>query len=272
MARLPSHERGIAIIEMILVVATFMVVAMVFGNSIVGSEENAVVSGKRAKATAVAEEGIEAVRNMSDESFDALMVGSHGLSKAGNVWNFSGTSDVNSGFTRTVEVTDVDSSTKQVTVTVTWQQSALRTGSVQVTEKMTKWREAAPLASYFEIDFTMATLSGDNKEIRNVLFKNNSNTTFLVTEAKYEWDVAGSEVERMRIENVTVWSKVGPGTPVGAQVSGTWLDMTDFTIPANSQINMDNLKFTKSMDDATVTMTIKMQDGSEYSTTRHFVD
>jgi hypothetical protein len=76
------------------------------------------LSGNRNRAISIAEEGLEAVRNIRDDSFSNLVVGTHGINNSEGEWQFSGSSDSVDIYTRTVTVSDINSDTKQVTSAV----------------------------------------------------------------------------------------------------------------------------------------------------------
>lgn len=122
---------------LILIVTAFM------GAYIYGSESTA-LAGQRARAVFLAEEGLEAARNIRDGSFANLSNGNKGLAISGNQWNFSGTSDATDGFyTRQLTFSSIDTKRKQVVSTVTWQQNGQRTGSVSLTSYLNNWRGTA---------------------------------------------------------------------------------------------------------------------------------
>ena len=111
---------------------------IVFGGLFYGKEATS-LAGARARATFLAEEGLEAARNIRDNSYTDLGVGSQGLVILGNEWILSGSSDVTEGFTRQIAVASVDATRKDVTSTVTWQQNPARTGNVTLTTRFTNW-------------------------------------------------------------------------------------------------------------------------------------
>lgn len=140
-AQLPI--KGFSIIEALLAGALFAILAGVFTSAVLEGTEGAVVAGARARSLLLADEGLEAVRNIRDSSFSLLTVGTHGMAVSGNQWIFSGSSDVTDIFTRRVSVATVDSDRKQVTSTVTWQQTPQRTGSVSLVTYLTNWLASA---------------------------------------------------------------------------------------------------------------------------------
>ncbi|CAN5231446.1 hypothetical protein BH09PAT2_BH09PAT2_11520 [soil metagenome] len=141
MNRSNERAKGFSLIEVLLSVAMFgLIITTIVGGLIYGQDSTA-LSGSRARAVSIAEEGLEAVRNMRDASFSNLVDGTYGLAVTGNQWVFAGTSDaVDSFFTRQITVSAAGTNRKQLTSTVTWQQNAQRTGNVSVVSYMTNWK------------------------------------------------------------------------------------------------------------------------------------
>jgi hypothetical protein len=139
-----SEKFGFVLVEVLLgvsvlgLLATFLVGGYLFG------EEAAALSGHRFRASALAQEGLEAVRNIRDDSFANLTDGTHGLAISGSQWTFSGSSDATDIFTREVVISAVDSNRKNVIVNVDWQQNAQRTGMVSLVTYLTNWMAANP--------------------------------------------------------------------------------------------------------------------------------
>ncbi len=135
-----TKSSGFSLVEIILASSLFAMLILGLSGAFLYGEENTALSGKRARAVFLAEEGLEAARNIRDDDFANLSNGNHGITITSNEWAFSGTSDVTNIFTRQVLVAAIDSDRKQITSTVTWQQNAQRTGSVQLTTYLTNWQ------------------------------------------------------------------------------------------------------------------------------------
>jgi len=139
-ARSATNQAGFSLVEIILASALFaLLVTALVGVYLYGQESTA-LAGNRARATMLAEEGLEAVRNIRDAGFSNLADGTHGLAVSGNQWALSGTSDITDIFTRSLAISPGDdASRKQVTATVSWQQTPQRTGSAVLTTYLTAW-------------------------------------------------------------------------------------------------------------------------------------
>lgn len=131
-----KSQAGFSVVEVLLAATVFgFLVTTVAGAIIYGRISNA-DAGDHNRAMALAEEGLEAVRNIRDASFSNLTNSSptYGLVQSGGVWTLSGTSDTTGIFTRTVAISPVDSARKNVTVTVSWGSQ-----QVSVTGRLSDW-------------------------------------------------------------------------------------------------------------------------------------
>lgn len=145
-ARSVSKKSGFSSVEVVLAAATFaLLVTALIGSYFYGQESTA-LAGNRARAVMLAEEGLEAVRNIRDANFSNLSDGTHGLSTTGNQWNLSGVSDITGIFTRTITISSDGTNRKAVSCTVSWQQNPQRAGSVVLTSRLTSWQSSAVVA------------------------------------------------------------------------------------------------------------------------------
>lgn len=134
-----KDEKGIGLVEAILALGLFaMVLASTVGIYLYG-QESSYLAGKRQKALFLAEEGLEASRNMRDNSFTSLIVGSYGISASNTNWSFVASSDTDGFYTRQISITDIDSKRKAVTSTVSWIQNGQRSGTISLSEILTNW-------------------------------------------------------------------------------------------------------------------------------------
>lgn len=138
-AWLVTNQSGFAVVEILLASVIFALVAGVYIAAIIDGQVNTEMAGKRARAAIIAEEGIEATRNIRDDDYTNLTNGTHGLAISSDTWTFSGSSDVTDGFTRSVTIADVETDKKSVTSTVTWTQNQQRSGSITLVSYLTNW-------------------------------------------------------------------------------------------------------------------------------------
>lgn len=138
-------QKGFAVVEVLLAAVIFGLLVMAMVGALVFGEESTQVAGARGRAILVADEGLEATRNVRDNNFVNLVNGTYGLAVSGGIWTFSGSSDLTDIFTRSIAIADstVSASFKLVTATVTWQQTPSRTGTVELKTEMTNWRASS---------------------------------------------------------------------------------------------------------------------------------
>jgi type II secretory pathway pseudopilin PulG len=155
-----QFDIGQSVVEIIIAVSMFTIIAGSAVVAVLGSLSTSRLAEEETQATMTAVEGIEAAASIRNKDWDSLVEGSHGLDNAGDAWAFSGTSDTDpSGkFTRTVGIEPVerdanddivasggtiDPDTKKITSSVTWDFTAARTNTVEMTSYLTNWQEAA---------------------------------------------------------------------------------------------------------------------------------
>lgn len=130
---------GFSTIEILLAGSILVVIITALIGGVVYGRESTLLAGARNTATFLAEEGLEAARNLRDNAFANLTIGTHGLVISGNQWVFSGTSDAVDIFTRQIVITSAGTNRLQVTSTVTWQQDLQRSGSVSLVTNLDNW-------------------------------------------------------------------------------------------------------------------------------------
>ena len=97
-------------------------------------------SNKDLQASSIASEGIDAARAIRDANWANLSDGVHGLTYANGGWSFTGASDVQNGFTRTVTVSDVTTNQRKVTVSVAWKGTAGEPRTYGFSTVLANWR------------------------------------------------------------------------------------------------------------------------------------
>ena len=136
-------RRGFSLVEVILSTSLFVLIVTALLGAYAYSAESGVVSGDRARATYLAEEGLEAVRNIRDTGFSSITNGTYGLDSSSGVWNFNGSSDVTSIFTRELVISTVRADRKKIEANITWPQTTQRPGSVSLVTYLTNWMAVA---------------------------------------------------------------------------------------------------------------------------------
>ncbi len=136
------NNRGFSIIEVILAGTVFSLIVTALVGAFIYGRESTMLSGARTRATSLAEEGLEAVRNIRDENFTNLTDGTYGLAVSGGQWTLIGAPDIVDGFTREIIISTADASTKSIIVNVTWQQNQQRNGLIALMSYFTNWNHA----------------------------------------------------------------------------------------------------------------------------------
>ena len=140
MQKEPSVTKAFSLVEVLLSGAVFALLVTALVGAYLYGEESTALAGNRARAVFLAEEGLEAVRNIRDADFANLSNGTYGLAVSGGQWSFSGSSDTSGMFTRTVTISSAGTNRKDVAVSVSWQQNAGRTGQVSLVSRFTGWQ------------------------------------------------------------------------------------------------------------------------------------
>lgn len=134
-----KSQKGQSSLEVIVAAAIISLMLggtfLLFGSTI--AESRAIVFRSIAEDRLL--EGIEATRQIQNQDWSYLEDGVHGLQLVGDAWQFSGSSDTQGRYTRTVEVVRIDDGQKDVTVTVSWESTNNRPNSLSTTTRFTTW-------------------------------------------------------------------------------------------------------------------------------------
>ncbi len=148
---------GQSVIEVIIAVAIFVILASGSVTVILGSFLSSRQGSEETQASFYAQEGLDAVKSIRDQSWEFLVDGDHGLSFAGGKWVFNGTSEVLGKYTRKITISPVnrsvggdiaptggtlDPNTKKAVALVTWNFTPIKTSSVEMSSYLTNWQTA----------------------------------------------------------------------------------------------------------------------------------
>ncbi|MBP9820858.1 hypothetical protein KBC85_01840 [Candidatus Saccharibacteria bacterium] len=140
-----SNSSGFTLIEVLLASSLLIIVISGIVGAIFYGTESSIISAKRTQATQIAEQGLEAVKNIKDsnyQAFSSLADGAYGLQQNSGQWQLvPNTPDVQNNFTRTVTLSTVNPTTKEVNISVNWQQNLQRTGVFNLVGRLTNWRD-----------------------------------------------------------------------------------------------------------------------------------
>jgi hypothetical protein len=134
--------RGQLMVEALVAIALLAIFATTFFVYLGTQLLNSGTTGQTISAYSAAQEGISAVRAVRDMDWSSLTTGTHGLAFTNGTWGFQGTSDTNSGFKRTVTVTQISPTERQVVTTIDWTTYAGRPRKTTLVTNLTDWRNA----------------------------------------------------------------------------------------------------------------------------------
>lgn len=135
-----ATQPAFSLMEALLSIALFsLLIGVLIGGSLYGQQ--AVLSaGNRERATSLAEEALEAVRNLRDADYINLAPGTYGLSIMDNHWVLESAPDHTGIFSRTIDITTVSDGVTKVDATVTWQWATTHVNTTTLTTYLTQWK------------------------------------------------------------------------------------------------------------------------------------
>lgn len=225
-----SRQHGFSVVEVLLaaVVFGFLVTGLI--GAIIYGRVSTVSAGDRARAILLAEEGIEATRNIGGAAYANLVDGTYGLARTSSQWAFSGTSDTTGTYTRQLTIAAAGTNRKAVSCTVTWPQPGGTTSNVTLTSRLVNWNAATKL-------WTNAIVAGST----DVTGINNAVKTDTV--GNYAYTVLSATTNNFVITNIT--NPAAPtntstitlaGTPTNIFVSGNYAYITNISDTAELQV------------------------------------
>lgn len=130
--------KGFSLVEVILASALFGMIVMAILGGIAYAQQEIANSGMRSRGVMVAEEGIEALQSIRDSNFDLISAGLYGVSNTNGFWELVALSDTVDGYTRVIEITEVDEHMRDVLVIVSWQQGGV-VKDISLVATLTNW-------------------------------------------------------------------------------------------------------------------------------------
>ena len=227
-----NREHGFSAVEVLLATAVFATITTALIGASVYGRASTDAAGDRVRANMLAEEGIEAVRNMRDAAFSNLADGTYGLAQSGGVWNVSGGSDTNDIYTRQTTVASNGSNRKIVTSTVTWPQSNGGTSETSVSTQLANWLSALPKSWKTPTQIGSLDLTGT---IAGFKVATNGNYAYLIRNS-----ATGPNFFVINITTPSAPTVAGSmtltGTPTNIAVSGNYAYVTNTSDTQELQI------------------------------------
>jgi Tfp pilus assembly protein PilV len=134
-----AHLSGFALIESILSVSLIVGFVSIFIMVSVYTQNQTLSLSKRTHALFLAEEGLEVARALRNNNTASLVDGVYGLAQSGGTWIFSGSGETIGDFRRTVTITSIAPSTKEITATVVWTER-IDDHTISLSTLLTEWK------------------------------------------------------------------------------------------------------------------------------------
>ncbi len=260
--KLVLTNSGFSIIEILVSASIFSLISVSMIGAYIFLNDVGVYSGEKTRALFLAEEGIEAVRNIKDEHFSNLDDGTWGLYEHGGQWNLQDTSDMFGIYTRTIQISSIDDDTKKVESLVTWENKRSNLSSVYLETSFSDWsrisEEQFYESDYLFVDISGSSLSNGNRRVVGITLENISDLNITIDKIKISW-IGGSGPSRLNVIRINGQDAWGSGS---AQ-SGEALDISDFILQPYSNYPLDYLQFSHPMRNSVVDIVFIMSDGSE---------
>ena len=256
---------GFSLVEIVLAGALFTVLVTTMAGALIYSKDTTASTGDNSRAVLLAEEAVEALKNIKDADFAQLTDGTHGLQLT-NEWNLTGSSDITDNFfTRSIEIASVDTDRKIATTTIVWNPREGVTSTYELGVRLTNWRAQNTSttstpdneATYLDVNTSTSYLSNNDTRIYGTTVQNTSSTgNITIASMIISWTggVPGTLLDRIRIDGNSVWTN--------DIVSGATADISDYTLTAGSIAEELRLYFTDDMAGTVVTIQFTMLDGS----------
>lgn len=136
-----NTKKGFSLVEAMLAISVFGLLVTVLSGVLIYGQRSSRSGSDRQKATFLAEEGLEAVRNIRDEDFSALVDGQYGLEVSSGQWVLSGTSDESENYTRTIIISSVDADRKQIVSRVEWEDDSGAVKRSELSTYLSYWQK-----------------------------------------------------------------------------------------------------------------------------------
>ena len=135
-------RRGFSLLELILAVAIFSLGSIAMATLLIDSNISTKLSIETTESLFQAKEGINITRAIRDNNWDDLAEGDHGIDTDSSTPVFSGSADIIDGkYTRIVTISDISTSTKNISVAVSWELTPSRTISTTLETVLTDWKQ-----------------------------------------------------------------------------------------------------------------------------------
>jgi hypothetical protein len=225
-----NRQSGFSIVEILLAVAVFGLLVTSLIGAIVYGQTSAAGAGDRGRAVFLAEEGVEATRNIATAAYANLADGTYGLTQSANQWVLSGTSDTSGIYTRQVVIATAATNRKSITSTVTWVRPGGSTNSVSVTSRLANWAAATKLWTN-AIQAGSADVTGAANAVKTASVGNFAYTVLSATTNNFVITNVSNPAAPVNLSTITL-----AGTPTSIYVVGNYAYITNISDTAELQV------------------------------------
>jgi len=140
-----KNQSGQSLVELIIAMGVIVLVISSVAFLVIDSYASGRLSKEITQANFLAEEGMEAIKSIRDNSWDDLSPGTYGLAIFGSNWILEGSeedvsSQLNEGIRRII-VEEIDLDRKKITSQVDWKFIEARPQQVQLITYLTNWQK-----------------------------------------------------------------------------------------------------------------------------------
>lgn len=153
-----SDKKGFSLAEVVITTALFSLYITSLLTALFYFNNWEPYLGNKTRAIFLAEEGIEATRNIRDNNFNNLIDGIYGLDKTAGYWNLVSFEEIIDNFYRQIEISSVNSQIKKIISRVNWPEGKNRNGLVDLTTYLTNWQRIVQTG--LVCDWSSITYSG----------------------------------------------------------------------------------------------------------------
>lgn len=150
--RLPDSSlclrSGSLLLEAVIAVGIFAIFLGGIGFSLILGERTMLASGDRTRATFIASQQLEGLREIRNRNFTLLTTGTHGMVLTNTGWSLQGTSVTKNGFTASVTITPHETDWVDVQSNVHWNFQNTRSGSLALQASITDWRKTTTVGNW----------------------------------------------------------------------------------------------------------------------------
>lgn len=141
------NQSGQSLVELIIAMGVIVLVISSVAFLVIDSYVSGRLSKEITQANFLAEEGMEAIRSIRDNSWDDLSPGTYGLAVSGNNWILQGSQEdvslqLNEGI-RTITIEEIDLDRKKITSQIDWKFVENRLQQVKLITYLTNWQKIA---------------------------------------------------------------------------------------------------------------------------------